>query len=56
LARKRQEEKKSEEQRLLELLEKTNEDVSLNAIRAYMRQHDRNSFQDANLTIQAGEE
>ena len=40
IEQKQKEEAKDEEQRLLELLENTNEDVSINAIRAYMKRHD----------------
>lgn len=56
LAQKRQEEEKNEAQRLLELLEKTDEDVSLNAIKAYMEKHGGSNASDKRQTVGVGEE
>lgn len=52
LAQRRKEQEKNEEQKLLEILEKSKEDVSLNAIRAYMRNREMADHQDNMHPIQ----
>ena len=51
LARKRKEEEKNEEQRLLEVLEKSDKNVSMNAIRTYMEKH----FESDGQLVQTGD-